>query len=154
MCTEETLNCSGWLSVYVAPSSDYFSWLSPTMSSNTVDYSVPSTCCHTVNHPKCCGIKWQPFYYAHSLVIQGFGRCIARTACLCSTAFGTSAGNAWRLGTGIIWRLRHTHVWRVMLAVSQNTYMWSLCVGYFEVPQSMAAEFSEQMLQTTGSRSC
>lgn len=41
-----------------------------------------------------------------------------------------------------------------MLAVGWNTYMWSFCMGYFELPQSMAAEFQEQVLQETGNGSC
>ena len=64
-----------------------------------------SICCCMVNHLKCSGIKQKPFYSTHILAKQGFGKCTARIPCLCCTVSGNSAGNAWRLGAGILRRV-------------------------------------------------
>lgn len=82
--------------------SDSSTWLSCTTSSYTLDNSptkfllFQSTRCFIINHPKYSGIKWQPLFYAHSLMSQEFGTYTAGIACLCSTVSGSS--DIWRLG--------------------------------------------------------
>lgn len=84
--------------------SDSSTWLSRTTSSYTLDNSLTrfllfqSTHCFIINHLKYSGIKWQPLFYAHSLMSQGFGTYTAGIAHLCSTVSGSSAENIWRLG--------------------------------------------------------
>lgn len=82
--------------------------------------------------PKLSALKQQQFIISYGFCGQEFRQSPARTACLCSSVPGTSAGGMnLRLGTGIVWRLVSltSGSW-LMPAIGGMTHMWPALMAW------------------------